>query len=75
MTDAHQATWSDDEVDSRDLLQAIREVREFGADEQRVRAAVEAARDAGVAWGRIADALGVRRGNAYQRYRRRPMDR
>jgi hypothetical protein len=41
------------------------------ADRQ-LTAAVEAARDAGVEWGKIADALDLRRGNAYQRYRRRP---
>jgi hypothetical protein len=40
--------------------------------DRRLTAAVEAARDAGVEWGRIADALETRRGNAYQRYRRRP---
>jgi hypothetical protein len=38
----------------------------------RLTAAVEAARDAGIEWGKIADALDIRRGNAYQRYRRRP---
>ncbi|MDP9166675.1 MAG: hypothetical protein M3O32_11555 [Actinomycetota bacterium] len=34
-------------------------------------AAVDAAREVGVEWGRIGDVLGIARGNAYQRYRRR----
>ena len=41
------------------------------AANQRVRAAVDAAREAGVLWGEIGDALGICRGNAYQRYRQR----
>ena len=32
---------------------------------------VDAARDADVEWGRIGSALGIARGNAYQKYRRR----
>ncbi|MBJ7337915.1 hypothetical protein [Mycolicibacterium sp.] len=34
--------------------------------------AVNAARDLDVEWGRIGSALGIARGNAYQRYRRKP---
>lgn len=37
-----------------------------------LRAAVDAARDAGTEWGKIAAVLGTRRGNAYERYRRPP---
>lgn len=40
--------------------------------EGRLRMAVQAARDAGVEWGDIGSVLGIARGNAYQRYRRRP---
>jgi hypothetical protein len=40
-----------------------------------LRAAVDAARDAGVGWMRIGDTLGIARGNAYQRYRKRPVRR
>ena len=32
--------------------------------------AVDAGRDAGMTWGCIGDVLGIRRGSAYQRYRR-----
>jgi hypothetical protein len=59
-------------VDPRLLLQAVRDAYEQGRDEATIRAAVDAARDAGVEWGRIADALETRRGNAYKRYRRLP---
>ncbi|BBZ30124.1 hypothetical protein MMAD_44190 [Mycolicibacterium madagascariense] len=37
-----------------------------------LRDAVDAARDVGVEWGEIGTALGIARGNAYQRYRKRP---
>ena len=37
-----------------------------------LQAAIDDARDAGVSWQAIGDALGIARGNAYQRYRRRP---
>ncbi|HYO04739.1 MAG TPA: hypothetical protein VET27_23835 [Mycobacterium sp.] len=40
--------------------------------EMGLRDAIDAARDAGVAWGPIAERLGIARGNAYQKYRRRP---
>jgi len=36
-----------------------------------VQAAAEAARDAGCGWTQIGDVLGIARGNAYQRYRKR----
>ncbi|MCV7424524.1 hypothetical protein H7K45_28675 [Mycobacterium yunnanensis] len=41
------------------------------AADERLRAAVDAAREAGVLWGEIGDTLGMRRGNAYQRFRHR----
>jgi hypothetical protein len=87
VTDCHHARGDDPvelpaSVDPAELLHAIEAafahgVRRTGgsardvASDHTLRAAVEAARDAGVPWGRIADALDTRRGNAYQRYRRR----
>jgi hypothetical protein len=40
--------------------------------QREVQIAVDAARDLGVEWGQIGSALGIARGNAYQRYRRKP---
>jgi hypothetical protein len=40
-----------------------------------LREAIALAHDAGVSWGAIGDVLGMRRGAAYQRYRRRPSSR
>jgi hypothetical protein len=40
--------------------------------DRRLREAIAAARDAGVAWGTIGNRLGIARGNAYQKYRKRP---
>lgn len=37
-----------------------------------VQVAVDAARELDVQWGPIGSALGIARGNAYQRYRKRP---
>jgi transcriptional/translational regulatory protein YebC/TACO1 len=37
-----------------------------------LQAAVDDARDAGVSWQVIGDVLGIARGNAYRRHRRRP---
>lgn len=54
---------------------AIARTREVGAHaaaEDGLRDAVDAARSAGIPWGIIGDRLGMARGNAYQRYRRRP---
>ena len=55
---------------------AIAGTREVGADdaaaEEGLRDAVDAARSAGIPWGIIGDRLGMARGNAYQRYRKRP---
>lgn len=44
---------------------------EIEAAKSALHAAAVAARDAGIGWGRIGDTLGIRRGNAYQRYRKR----
>jgi hypothetical protein len=46
--------------------------QETEAAHRSLRLAAEAARDAGVSWSRIGDALGIARGNAYKRYRRKP---
>jgi hypothetical protein len=43
--------------------------------EQRLRAAVDRARELGVEWGRIGATLGIARGCAYQRYRRHARER
>lgn len=43
--------------------------------QQRLREAIDAARDVGIGWTRIGDTLGIASGNAYQRYRRRPSSR
>ena len=40
--------------------------------DQRLHAAVDIARELDVEWGRIGSALGIARGCAYQRYRKRP---
>lgn len=45
------------------------------AAHHRLRVAVEAARDAGVSWMQIGDLLDITRGNAYRRYRTRPVPR
>ncbi|BBZ30717.1 hypothetical protein MMAD_50120 [Mycolicibacterium madagascariense] len=54
---------------------AIVRAREGGADDvsgDGLRDAVAAAREAGIPWGIIGDHLGMARGNAYQKYRKRP---
>lgn len=40
--------------------------------ERQLQDAVNEARDAGIGWEQIGDSLGIARGNAYHRYRRRP---
>ena len=42
--------------------------------DRELRTAVDAARELDVEWGEIGTALGIARGNAYQRYRKRPAD-
>lgn len=42
--------------------------------DRELRIAVDAARELDVEWGEIGTALGIARGNAYQRYRKRPGD-
>ena len=62
----------------RDFDQAFHRIRPVGEplanDEEKcvLQALVDSARDAGVTWSSIGDVLGLARGNAYQRYRRRP---
>jgi hypothetical protein len=73
MTEA-TTTWSTPDDLLRDLDAAFARTKtahSIDADE-RLRDAIDAARAAGVAWGAIGARLGMARGNAYQRYRRRP---
>lgn len=72
-------TGSDDVLQMLDVAVArtatakrLKDVHSMGDAERRLRDAVDAARDAGVAWGTIGQKLGIARGNAYQRYRKRP---
>ncbi|BBZ27534.1 hypothetical protein MMAD_18290 [Mycolicibacterium madagascariense] len=46
--------------------------QEAEAAHRNLRLAAEAARDAEVSWSIIGEALGIARGNAYKRYRRKP---
>lgn len=55
-----------------DTAKRARSIEAVSQAEREMRATVDAARDLGVAWGRIGLALGVARGNAYQRFRRKP---
>jgi len=54
---------------AEELLSAVSYAHSSQAEAQ-LRAAVCAARQAGIEWGKIGDVLGIARGNAYQRYRR-----
>jgi hypothetical protein len=54
---------------AEELLRAVSEAHSSQTEAQ-LRAAVCAARQAGIEWGKIGDVLGIARGNAYQRYRR-----
>lgn len=47
---------------------------EIDAAKSALHAAAVAAHDAGIGWTFIGDTLGIRRGNAYQRYRKRASD-
>lgn len=61
-----------------DAFERTGSAKESGTAAARVRAgellqdAVDQARDAGVGWERIGDILGIARGNAYHRHRKRP---
>jgi hypothetical protein len=79
VTDTHQLTWNANllhEVRAAFLRAEAAKSHGRGVlreeTQRQLRVAVESARDAGIEWGKIADAIGTRRGNAYQRYRRRP---
>jgi hypothetical protein len=70
--------------DNPDLLRLTRAHRarnaatgdeEIDSTHRDLRIAAEAARDAGLSWSQIGDALGIARGNAYKRYRSRPAPR
>ena len=52
-------------------LSPLQDAEESARAKRVLHAAVDAAREVGVEWGRIGDVLGIARGNAYQRYRRR----
>ena len=75
-----QRTWTEDEL-AVDALRRLREltavpVAADGAAAARqtnpdLQDAVNIALNAGASWQNIGDALGIRRGSAYQRYRRR----
>lgn len=56
--------------DARDRATGREQIEEA---EVEVRAAAEAARDADIAWTEIGHVLGMARGNAYHKYRRRPV--
>jgi hypothetical protein len=58
---------------ARELLKRARGHAGREAAQSAVRKAVEAACDAGCGWGQIGDVLGIARGNAYQKYRRKPL--
>ena len=55
-----------------DALAIIRRLAEESAPPEDIQAAVNDARDLDASWQSIGDALGIARGNAYQRFRRRP---
>lgn len=62
-------------AEANDALGAAKRSRmaaEITAAQHRLRAAVDAAREAGAEWMAIGDVLGIARGNAYQKFRRRP---
>jgi hypothetical protein len=54
------------------LAKASRDAEAVAAAERELRVVVQTACDFGVSWQTIGDVLGMRRGNAYQRFRRRP---
>jgi hypothetical protein len=53
-------------------VKRLKDVNSMGDADRRLREAIDAARAAGVGWGTIGQKLGIARGNAYQRYRKRP---
>ena len=62
-------------AEANDAVTAAKQRRaaaeEIAATKSALHAAAVAARDAGIGWTRIGETLGIRRGNAYQRYRKR----
>lgn len=59
-------------VEDAKLVERIGDAAAKARADDHLRSSVDRARDVGMAWGRIGDILGIARGNAYQRYRRRP---
>lgn len=63
----------EDNVDSGSAaLVALRRIVALCGTSDEVQMAVDVARDLDVSWQSIGDALGMRRGAAYQRFRNRP---
>jgi hypothetical protein len=53
-------------------VRRLKDVHSIDDADKQLRDAIDAAREAGIAWGVIGDRLGMARGNAYQKYRKRP---
>ena len=72
----HHVTGDDPDLQrlirARHACEQATDEQESEAAQHNLRVAAEAARDAEVSWSRIGDALGISRGNAYKRYRRKP---
>ena len=67
--------WTDEHEDAvRHLAEAALAVKHADTpdSQERLRSAVDAARDMGIGWTKIGDTLGIASGNAYQRSRKRP---
>ena len=58
-------------ADAANSAKQCRTVDRLSVAEQELRCVVQAAHDRGISWQTIGDALGLRRGAAYERYRRR----
>lgn len=56
---------------AQDLAEAKKQHLGSDAAKHQLQVAVDAAREAGLDWEAIGDAIGLRRGNAYQRFRKR----
>ena len=71
----HHSWTAEQEAALRHLSEATQQVKEADTPTARAQlnAAVDAARVAGIGWTKIGDTLGIASGNAYQRYRRRPI--
>ena len=72
---SHFTSTAEHEVAVRRISDAAQQVQlaDTPVSREQLRAAVDEARDAGVGWKMIGDTLGIGRGNAYKRYRTRPV--